>query len=452
VSDLSVPDPRVTNTELFDLLNPNAPIPQFVNAMKMAGIDVSAEQIAQGITYVSTKADGAPLIDKDGNPFVVAVYNLDPSLFPEKYRELAGPIPLMIAEKGEGGWEWKKISLKSLSEKEGIFLGSSGAYLDDPKFIKFLTTEFHKTESAFEFQWSLEDAGIFRPAENKFNFNETDKRIRFANKYGLRLQVLSLIWGNRAYLPNWLLNGNFSREQYQEIVLNHIETVVSRYKGEVEEWAVINELQKFPWEDGTRNGYWDQVFKGDHEWIFEAFKKSDEIDPESIKFINDAGIEFFGGEVRTGIERASTIYNIVKEGRERGLNINVGFQCHLYGKDYLNPTVRTKKLEAFRRMIQEYHKIGAEVLITELDIRMNEVNLSETEKLKLQAQIYQDIIKIVIEEGITSITFFGVNDGLSWLNELPGADATMFDSNYSPKAPYYSVLQSFYDYLRNASK
>ena len=83
VGDLSVPDPRVTNPELFDLTKPEAPIPQFANALKNAGIDVSPEQIAQGITFVSTKEDGTPLVDKNGNPYIVAVYNLDPSLFPE---------------------------------------------------------------------------------------------------------------------------------------------------------------------------------------------------------------------------------------------------------------------------------------------------------------------------------------------------------------------------------
>lgn len=38
-----VPDPRVTNPELFDLRDPDAPIPQFVNAMRMAGIEASGE-------------------------------------------------------------------------------------------------------------------------------------------------------------------------------------------------------------------------------------------------------------------------------------------------------------------------------------------------------------------------------------------------------------------------
>ncbi len=38
VGDLTVPDPRATNPELFDLQKPDAPAPQFVNAMKMAGL------------------------------------------------------------------------------------------------------------------------------------------------------------------------------------------------------------------------------------------------------------------------------------------------------------------------------------------------------------------------------------------------------------------------------
>jgi hypothetical protein len=47
-----VPDPRVTNPELFDLRKPDAPMPQFVNAMRMAGIEIMAEQVAQEITLI----------------------------------------------------------------------------------------------------------------------------------------------------------------------------------------------------------------------------------------------------------------------------------------------------------------------------------------------------------------------------------------------------------------
>jgi len=123
-----VPDPRITNPKLFDLRNPDAPIPQFVNAMKMAGIEITAEQVAQGITYEALK-------DKDGNPFVVAVYNLDPPLFPEQYRDLAGSIPLLIAKKGEGGWIWETIYYPDLGKNLGI---DTSALFDGSSSIELL--------------------------------------------------------------------------------------------------------------------------------------------------------------------------------------------------------------------------------------------------------------------------------------------------------------------------
>ena len=52
VGNLSVPDPRVTNPELFDLRNPDAPIPQFVNAMKMAGTEIEPQIVAARLNYV----------------------------------------------------------------------------------------------------------------------------------------------------------------------------------------------------------------------------------------------------------------------------------------------------------------------------------------------------------------------------------------------------------------
>jgi hypothetical protein len=94
VGSLFVPDPRVTNPELFDLRNLDAPIPQFVNAMRMAGIEITAERVAQGITYEALKG-------KNGNLFVVAVYSVDPNLFPQQYHVLYEPVPLLIAEKRE---------------------------------------------------------------------------------------------------------------------------------------------------------------------------------------------------------------------------------------------------------------------------------------------------------------------------------------------------------------
>jgi hypothetical protein len=116
VGNLSLPDPRVTNPELFDLRNPNAPIPQFVNAMKMAGIEITAEQVASGMRFQTLK-------DINGELFVVGVIDLDPN--PQKQGEtLEGPIPLLIADRADQGlWNWSSITLRSLADRAGVQVG-----------------------------------------------------------------------------------------------------------------------------------------------------------------------------------------------------------------------------------------------------------------------------------------------------------------------------------------
>ncbi|MGQ9733359.1 MAG: hypothetical protein ACUVX8_19040, partial [Candidatus Zipacnadales bacterium] len=56
-----VPDPRVTAPELFDLHQSDAPIPQFVYTMRMAGIEVSGEEVAARMEY-------RPISGVDGRP------------------------------------------------------------------------------------------------------------------------------------------------------------------------------------------------------------------------------------------------------------------------------------------------------------------------------------------------------------------------------------------------
>ena len=135
-----MPDPRATNPELFDLRNPDAPIPQFVNAMKMAGIEITAEQVAQGITYEALKG-------KNGNLFVVAVYSVDPNLFPQQYHVLYELVPLLIAEKRENEWNWRKITqlMRTLADSGNFLFGSQIVYykLNDSHYTNLASGNFN---------------------------------------------------------------------------------------------------------------------------------------------------------------------------------------------------------------------------------------------------------------------------------------------------------------------
>ncbi|MGC8871242.1 MAG: hypothetical protein ACP5PT_09200, partial [Brevinematia bacterium] len=188
---LSVPDPRVTNPELFDLTKPDAPIPQFVKALENAGIGITAEQVVEGVEFQT-------ITSQDGNPFVVGVYNLDPSLFPKQYQSLAGPIPLFIAQRNEKGeWGWEKIteSLRMLTDSLNFLFGSQIVYykLNDPIYRQIAAGNFNiflSDGEAREPQYWVKPQG-----ENNYDFNYTnlDKIISLARRTQTPLLVNHLV-------------------------------------------------------------------------------------------------------------------------------------------------------------------------------------------------------------------------------------------------------------------
>jgi hypothetical protein len=74
--------------------------------MEMAGIEITAEQVASGMRFQTLK-------DINGELFVVGAFDLDPD--PQKQGEtLEGPIPLLIADRADQGlWNWSFITLRS---------------------------------------------------------------------------------------------------------------------------------------------------------------------------------------------------------------------------------------------------------------------------------------------------------------------------------------------------
>ncbi|MGB9881952.1 MAG: hypothetical protein ACPLPV_04195, partial [Methanomassiliicoccales archaeon] len=94
VGDLSVPDPRVTNPELFDLTHPDAPIPQFVRAMREVGITLDPAFVAENLGRNYQLRQGP-----DGKPCVLTVYRTENKPYAMAF----------IAEQNEKGeWKWRR--------------------------------------------------------------------------------------------------------------------------------------------------------------------------------------------------------------------------------------------------------------------------------------------------------------------------------------------------------
>jgi len=313
--------------------------------------------------------------------------------------------------------------------------------------------------SSWDLNW-VKPYGGLRPARDRYDFGEMDALVTFAREHRMRILALHLIGGGSHFIPGWLSDGNFTKSELLSIVRDHITTVVKRYKGSVNTWVVINELFGLPWETGRRlSSFWYDRLGPSLEWVEQAFRWANEADPDARLILNDFGIEF-PGYLLYDHSRDQKIYELVHNLKSRDVPIHgVGFQMHLYGKDFLRPSDLDTKVEALRRNIQKYRDLEVEVLVTEFDVRLGGVPGSQEERFELQGRVYKSILQACLESGVKSFSIFGLVDKESWLEDPslqsphggPEADPLLFDDNYYPKPSWYAVMEVLKEFYARRS-
>jgi endo-1,4-beta-xylanase len=232
---------------------------------------------------------------------------------------------------------------------------------------------------------------------------------------------------------------------------DHITTVAARYDGKVYSWDVVNEALN---EDGTMRKSIFLEKLGD-DFVVEAFRLAQKAAPHTKLYYNDYNIE----EPK---KRAGAIA-LIKKIQAAGVRIDgVGIQGHW--RAYNIP------LADIEKSIQEFSALGIEVMFTELDLgvlpnpwdaNVADVNrtaansekmnpypneLPESMQVKL-TKGYEDLFRLFLKyKGkISRITFWGVNDGQSWLNNWPIRGRTnyplLFDRQFKPKPAFYKVIE-----------
>lgn len=281
----------------------------------------------------------------------------------------------------------------------------------------------------------------------QYDFSLADKMVAFAQENNIKINGHTFIWHSQmpAFMRG-IRNPDSVRAYFEDI----IQTVGSRYDGKVDSWDVVNEALN---EDGTlRQSTFLRALGEDY--IVEAFRLAQKATPNSKLYYNDYNIE-------QPKKRAGAIA-IIKKIQEAGVRIDgVGIQGHWHlGK------VPFKDIE---ESIKEFSALGIKVMFTELDISVlpspwdntsAEVSLRAAENPKMNpyvnglpdsvsqqlAKDYEELFKLFLKykDHISRITFWGVNDGQSWLNGWPIRGRTnyplLFDRQYQPKAAYYSIM------------
>ncbi|MEU5906755.1 endo-1,4-beta-xylanase [Micromonospora sp. NPDC047527] len=339
-------------------------------------------------------------------------------------------------------------SLGALGQRHGLHIGTAvnaTALNDasDPEYRRLAASEFSSVTAENAMKWeSLE------PTRGTYDWAAADQLIEFAkrNKQSVRGHVL--VWHNQ--LPAWLTSGvadgSISKQQLRDLLRKHITTVVSRYKGKIWQWDVVNEAVSDPWDTPSTlhyKGFWAQNLGPDY--IADAFRWARAADPKALLFYNDYNIEAFGSG-NPADDKTQFVYDMAKGLRAKGVPIDgVGAQGHLgtqYGNfDTLQVTAALKRFSG----------LGLATAFTEVDVRseMTEAvragNSAEINpRLQASAANFSVLMKACLAvRTCLSYTVWGFSDKYSWVPEWfsdpPEGMATIYDENYQPKRAYQEI-------------
>src|SRR6185436_16718835 len=125
--------------------------------------------------------------------------------------------------------------------------------------------------------------GPIHPFEKVYNWTGGDSIAAFAKRNGIKLRGHTLCWHNQT--PRWFFTDSATGKQVtKEILLqrlkDHITTVVSRYKGTIYAWDVVNEAISDKKDEYLRPSLFYQICG--EEFIAKAFQWAHEADPDAL--------------------------------------------------------------------------------------------------------------------------------------------------------------------------
>ncbi len=233
-----------------------------------------------------------------------------------------------------------------------------------------------------------------------------------------------------------------TRDALLERMRDHIHTVVGRYKGRIQSWDVVNEALE---EDGSlRKSLWLQIIGPDY--IAKAFQFAHEADPAATLNYNDYALE--------NQPKLQGAVKLIRDLKDAGVAVSVvGNQAHVH-MDWPYP-------EAEDKAIGTLAALGVKVAITEFDVNIlpgaphsADVSLSVEARKELNpypdglpaamqdalAKRYADLFAVFLKhrDAVVRVTFWGVTDAGSWLNNWPVRGRTnyplLFDRSWPAQA------------------
>lgn len=281
------------------------------------------------------------------------------------------------------------------------------------------------------------------PERGRFDFAQADRLVAFAQEHKLPLRAHTLFWDLSN--PDWVKTLSVAERRYE---FDHIiEAIVTRYRGRLYSWDLINEpfWPGFGEPGGFRRGAWYDALGKDY--VFRAFRRAAEIDP-GAKMVLNCDMTERNDQVGRDVRRS--LLALVDDMLAKGLRLDVvGLQGHVDpGLPY-----DTGAYEAFLWQLSE-RKVP--IHITELDVLDTTLAKDIARRDRAVADQYASFLGSVLKiPNVEAIITWQLADAKSWYRSdwyrsvtptLPAdwrARPLPFDDSLARKPAWHAMMAAF---------
>lgn len=335
---------------------------------------------------------------------------------PGQSADLQGPTPRPTSCAVSGA-----CTLREAAEAAGILVGVTDD-LGDERAERLIAREFNALTAGGGLLWT-----VVHPNPDEWSFEAADRTVAFAEEHGLTLTVTHFVWDQAVDIsttPEWVKEID-DPDSLKQAMLDHLMAITDRYGDRIYRWIVVNEPFEYVGSALYRNHFFEVLGP---DYVGEAFRIASQAAPDAELWLNEILTENNPAKSAALIELAADLVS-------KGVPIDgVGLQGHLFAGD--------PDLALVEDTMRRIGDLGLRVAVTELDAPVPQ---DEPDRLDVQAARLAGMIQACLAvPACDSVTFWGLHDGMSWLNWYldPGLDPLLFNETLRPKPAYSAVLDA----------
>ena len=289
---------------------------------------------------------------------------------------------------------------------------SAKAAREDKAYLRAFVSTFGSMTPENELKWSL-----VHPQRDSYAFADGDALVGLARATRKRVRGHTLVWDLQ--LPKWVVDEDWEPRELRKVLEEHVERVVSHYRGQVAQWDVVNE----PFDPAGKLKRGVFMRELGPRYIAIAFRAARRADPKARLFLNENGVEGPGPKLDALVSLAARL-------RRQGVPLDgVGIQGHMAAAS----APSAGRLAATMR---RFTRLGLDVEITELDVAAPGPGERAAQRRAYAAAAGA----CSAEPRCTGLTVWGVTDEWSWIGEAKRP--LLFDSDARAKPALAGVLRA----------